>query len=937
MHATLSTPARGLVRLLSTGALLASLLGATPALALDETEEVPAAPAVEQVAPDASEPSDDQAVTPSDTEAPAETPAEEAVSSPAADETDGGAIDGTSVTEPEATEDNQATDTETDATATDDAADGTAADLATDAQTDEGIVLEPESSALVPANATAIADGTYILQSDIAANRVVDASGFNPQAGANVATWEYNGGSNQKWIVTRDSGTDWYRLYLNSTTSGLALGAQGSGANVNAYLASTSSVSDLRQLLWSFVNVGSGAYQLVNAAYSNMSLDIANNSTALQANVCLWFSGDASKANQRFRLINANPQVAQGISGISGAYTVMLEGAPTALVADIEGGTAANGGNMIVWEPTGRDNQTIYLEEDPNDPGFYTAWIIGTGKVLDVDHGMPLHGTNVLQWEKNGGNNQKWAVRVGAIENGGYSRVTLTNKATGLVLGSQGSTIYSNVAGFASGTANTSFRLNSTPLINEGINIITPLINSSVVLDIDHASTGTAQLLLWGNTGAINQRFQMVSAGTNLWRIRTASSGGWITWSNGMTVLQTGSGDDAVTKANTWKAIFKGGGISLINQASNLALDMYGGSTNWGTQIIAWESHGGNAQHFRFLPADLINPGVYFIQSYHTANGGQARNLDVYGGSTAYGANIQAYPSNGGNAQKFAVEKSFGAYTIRNINSSQYVGANNSSKEHGANVVQSYSAQLWIPEICDGGYIRFVNVNSGMTLEAPSGNSANVVQFNKGQAPLSERWKLVSAPSSYQLVGDTAGVKTASTGKRVLMVGNSFTFYNDLKHMVSYYTGAEVQNVTESAAYLGWPNQKDAFRAALNSGKWDYVVIQEQSTYPLDNYSDYVYNLREYVNLARQAGATPIIYGTWAYDHSRNLNVMSNNLRNAFNSASNATGAVVANVTDAFANRGHAWNLYVADDKHPSALGSKVAAQVISALIKPLG
>ena len=944
MHTTLSTPTRNLIRLLSTGAVLASLLSATPAFAFDEVEEPLAAPAQEQViTPVEGEPAVDQTIAaPSDEASAADgaeavvdeampSPADEAVIAPADGE------DGTCDAEASVATDESASPDELDDQTGEAASQESESDAAVAEQTGEEPPLEAEATSVaVPANAVAITEGTYILQSGLASNRVVDAAGVNPQAGANVATWSYNGGSNQKWIVERDADSDWYRLYLNSTTSDLALGAQGSGTNVNAYLASTSRVNDLRELLWSFVSVGGGAYHLVNAAHTNMSLDVANNSTALGANLCLWFSGDASKANQRFYLINANPKVAKGTSGLDGAYTMKLEGASAPLVADIAYGTSANGGNMIVWTPNGGDNQTIYLEEDAKDPGFYTAWIVGTGKVLDVDHGLPFHGTNVLQWEKNGGNNQKWAVRYTTLDNGSYAHVTLTNKATGLVLGSQGSAINSNVAGLASGSANTTFRLDSAPLIHEGINLITPLINPSVVLDVDHASTGTAQLLLWGNTGTLNQRFELVNVGTDLWRIRTASSGGWVTWSDGMTVLQKGSGNDAATKANTWKAVFKGGGISMINQASNLALDMFGASTNWGTQIIAWASHGGNAQHFRFVPADLITPGVYFIQSYHNAGNGQARNLDVYGGSRDFNANVQAYPSNGGLAQKFAIEKSFGAYTIRNVNSYLYVGAVNSANEHGANVVQSYSAQLWKPEICDGGYIRFVNGN-GMTLEAPSGNSANVVQFTKGQAPLSERWRLNRTTANYQLVADSSGLKAATTGKRVLFVGNSFTYYNDLKQMVSYLSGAETRAVTLSGAYLGWQSQKDAFRAALNSGKWDYVIIQEQSTYPLDNYNDYLNNLRQYVTSARSAGATPIIYGTWAYDHATNLNVKSNSLQNAFSRASQATNTVVANVTKAFADHGHAWNLYAGDDKHPSALGSKVAAQVISALIKALG
>ena len=42
---------------------------------------------------------------------------------------------------------------------------------------------------------------------------------------------------------------------------------------------------------------------------------------------------------------------------------------------------------------------------------------------------------------------------------------------------------------------------------------------------------------------------------------------------------------------------------------------------------------------------------------------------------------------------------------------------------------------------------------------------------------------------------------------------------------------------------------------------------------------------------------------------------MSRNLQNAFSGASQSTGTVVANVTKAFADRGHAWDLYADDIK----------------------
>ena len=73
---------------------------------------------------------------------------------------------------------------------------------------------------------------------------------------------------------------------------------------------------------------------------------------------------------------------------------------------------------------------------------------------------------------------------------------------------------------------------------------------------------------------------------------------------------------------------------------------------------------------------------------------------------------------------------------------------------------------------------------------------------------------------------------------RILMLGNSFTFTNNMPQMLADLTGAEVIHHTRGGARLSEqlnPCTKlgSQTQAALQKEKWDYVVLQEMSHGPI--------------------------------------------------------------------------------------------------------
>ena len=181
---------------------------------------------------------------------------------------------------------------------------------------------------------------------------------------------------------------------------------------------------------------------------------------------------------------------------------------------------------------------------------------------------------------------------------------------------------------------------------------------------------------------------------------------------------------------------------------------------------------------------------------------------------------------------------------------------------------------------------------------------------------------------------------------RVLIIGNSFTFFNDLPSLLAADLGTKVYSETKESAHLsehlnGETEQGASTLARLDDGHWDYVVIQEMSSMPIDDKDQYLQDLSTLVDLIRERGAEPIIYGTWAYDTGRwgaaargmTVQEMHDALQASFQEASELTGAPIANVGQAFADAGFDASLYDEDGKHPSLKGSQLAADIIAEVV----
>lgn len=172
----------------------------------------------------------------------------------------------------------------------------------------------------------------------------------------------------------------------------------------------------------------------------------------------------------------------------------------------------------------------------------------------------------------------------------------------------------------------------------------------------------------------------------------------------------------------------------------------------------------------------------------------------------------------------------------------------------------------------------------------------------------------------------------AFSPSRLLFVGNSFTFRNDLPALISQMAPHEIESqmIVAGGASLRNHINSGAIKTAL-AQTWDMVILQEQSTLPIKNTRRFHENVREVQTLIEESGAQTALYQTWA---RKNVPETQETLSVAYENIAHEIGARLIPV-------GRAWQaalkmqsdlpLYDADGSHPAPLGSYLAACVFVA------
>lgn len=158
-----------------------------------------------------------------------------------------------------------------------------------------------------------------------------------------------------------------------------------------------------------------------------------------------------------------------------------------------------------------------------------------------------------------------------------------------------------------------------------------------------------------------------------------------------------------------------------VATATTLCIDVNGGGTSAGSNVQVWTRNDGNNQRWALIPVPPFRSGgVYEIRSMLKTS----MAVDIAGGSTANGANCLLYSSHGGNNQKFVLVNEGNGWSLRNVASGKYVDVYGGSFANGTNV------QSWVDN--DGRNQRWAITAYGTT--TINGTTCQIVSLGAGNA-----------------------------------------------------------------------------------------------------------------------------------------------------------------------------------------------------------
>lgn len=188
--------------------------------------------------------------------------------------------------------------------------------------------------------------------------------------------------------------------------------------------------------------------------------------------------------------------------------------------------------------------------------------------------------------------------------------------------------------------------------------------------------------------------------------------------------------------------------------------------------------------------------------------------------------------------------------------------------------------------------------------------------------------------------------------EKILFVGNSFTFYWNLPSIVESMAAEkeiflDIHQSTAGGASLKqhWFGDKNLnTKKLIESGDYSTIILQDYSSNPLLKTKESNEYFNRFIQLVKSNQGQPIIYGTWMFRSISSKKYKgSDPIQNALKPISTKTNTPIAPVGTAFRlfqEKHPEIPIFTSDNKHPSAVGSYLAACIFYKILtgkSPLG
>ena len=485
----------------------------------------------------------------------------------------------------------------------------------------------------------------------------------------------------------------------------------------------------------------------------------------------------------------------------------------TQTVLDVAGAAKKDGANveLDVWEKAASQKWHFAYNAEG---GYYTITSKLSGMALmavaDKD------GANVCVKEAGDDAGQRWIVsgKKGAykIKSAAYS---------GLVLNVKGAASKSGTniqVKKADGTKAQSFDIvaltanvpKSKVKITEGAYVIKTA--SGKAIDVAGSSIAVgANVQQAKRNGSYSQRFWIESNGDGYYRIIDVGSG----------LALESAGSDILTKANVrqgkikhsatqlWSVSKSGKSYIFTNKASGNVLEVSGGSSADGANVQTNVKGAGGGQKFKLLKTTLLSSGTIILRGAFATG----RVVEVPKASKAVGTALQMHSANGSAAQRFAVVKDGDKYTIQSGVSGRYVAVS------GGKIVQQNAKYRWKVKFSTTGNRR------GIVLVSANGKTALTAASTKQSAKLVSNAVTMKStqrflPSETQLIDNGNYMFQSGTGYRALdIINGSYKSGANVQIYEKNYAGAQIFEVE----YVG-----DGYYLITNYGSGRCVSVQSK-------------------------------------------------------------------------------------------------------------
>lgn len=573
-------------------------------------------------------------------------------------------------------------------------------------------------------------EGVEYAIGSVSERQVFDIAGGSINSGSNLQLYASNATKAQRWTFSYDKNG---YVTITNVKSGKVLdvfaGSKKAGANVQQYASNGSWAQK-----WILVDCGDGSFKICSAIRTGFVLDLAGGSTANGANVQVY--DDNGTAAQRFRLYTAGEvSKAQTIDSQSAVVT-----ASDGRVFDVPGGNVDSGAAIQLYSANGTIAQSFGFEFD-DEAGLYAIKSAKSYRYLYAQDGDIVPGAAVKQ----GSPSPSSQIYDWAVEDAGNGLYRIVNAATGCALGvsdsgklvtvSRGDARELSVA-FAPSDfkclrseqdADAAAHMSDLP---DGEYIVSSSRNYSFVLDVSGGSKDNSANIQLHTSNMSNAQRWIVSHDdkgyvtfTNVGSNKVIDVAGGNA-SSGTNVAQYGSNG---TFAQKWIVSKQSDGSYLIESAlrPGFYLGSKGGGASNGVNVEL--SVNDNNSHFALFSTspsvakcEDILPAGYFTLSPACNSTGKV--LDIAGGSSSSGANVQLYSSNGTLAQLFSFEYHDGYYVIRNVKSQKALDVDGGKLVPGTNVQQwecdsANANQLFFVVDNGDGTLSFIDKATGLFLD----------------------------------------------------------------------------------------------------------------------------------------------------------------------------------------------------------------------------